>query len=78
MNGVVQVAGPEQLGMDDFVRMALQMRDDPRRVVTDPDARYFGAHLDERSLVPDDGSAELSTTRYEDWFPLNPPPKGAH
>ena len=79
VNGVVEIAGPERLGLDDFVRLALSLRGDPREVVTDPDALYFGAHLEERSLVPDDGVAELSTVRYEEWFPLNPPPtKGAH
>ncbi len=77
VNGMVQVAGPETFGMDDFLRLALELRGDPRQVVTDPEARYFGARLEERSLVPDDGDAELSTTRYEDWFPLNPPPVGA-
>ena len=63
--------------MDDFLRLALELRGDPRQVVTDPEARYFGARLEERSLVPDDGDAELSTVRYEEWFPLNPPPVGA-
>jgi hypothetical protein len=59
-----------------ILRLALGLMGDPRQVVTDNEARYFGARLDERSLVPDVGHAELSTTRYEDWFPRNPPPKG--
>jgi uncharacterized protein YbjT (DUF2867 family) len=74
VNGMVQVAGPEAFAMDDFLRLALELRGDTRQVVTDPEARYFGAHLEERSLVPDEGDAELATLRYQDWFPLNPPP----
>jgi uncharacterized protein YbjT (DUF2867 family) len=76
-NGTVQVAGPEAYGMDDFLRLALELRGDTRQVITDPEARYFGARLEERSLVPDDGEAELSTLRYAEWFPLNPPPVAA-
>ena len=67
LNGVVEVAGPEQFRFDDLIRRALTARHDPRQVVPDPDARYFGAKLDERSLVPDDG-ARLGETRFEDWL----------
>ena len=67
LNGVIDVAGPEQFRFDDLVRQALTARHDPRRVVTDADARYFGARLDERSLVPDEG-ARLAATRFEDWL----------
>jgi uncharacterized protein YbjT (DUF2867 family) len=67
LNGVVEVAGPEQFRFDDLIRRALTARHDPRQVVPDPDARYFGTKLDERSLVPDDG-ARLAETRFEDWL----------
>lgn len=67
LNGVVEVAGPEQFRFDDLIRRALTARHDPRQVVPDPDARYFGAKLDERSLVPDDG-ARLAETRFDDWL----------
>jgi hypothetical protein len=46
---------------------------DPREVTTDPEARYFGARLEEQTLVPGEG-AVLAPTRYEEWLPLNPPP----
>ncbi|MEV4835994.1 SDR family oxidoreductase [Nonomuraea sp. NPDC049486] len=66
LNGRVEVAGPEQFRMDEFFRDALAAWGDPRQVVTDPDARYFGAELHERSLVPGEG-AVLGEIRYADW-----------
>jgi uncharacterized protein YbjT (DUF2867 family) len=66
LNGRVEIAGPERYRMDEFFREALAARNDPRKVVTDPHARYFGAELTERSLVPDDG-AVLGQIRYRDW-----------
>lgn len=67
VNGVVEVAGPEPFRFDEFIRRSLDERHDPRKVVADPEARYFGARLTERSLVPGDG-ARLGTTRFEDWL----------
>jgi uncharacterized protein YbjT (DUF2867 family) len=67
LNGSVEVAGPEQFRFDELVRRALTARHDPREVVADPGARYFGAILAERSLVPGDG-ARLGETRFEDWL----------
>jgi uncharacterized protein YbjT (DUF2867 family) len=66
LNGRVEVAGPEQFRMDEFFRDALASWDDPREVVTDLHARYFGAELDERTLVPGD-KAILGATRYSEW-----------
>jgi uncharacterized protein YbjT (DUF2867 family) len=65
--GTIEVAGPEQFRFNELLRRDLAARGDPRRVVTDSHARYFGTELDERSLVPDNG-ARLGKTRYEDWF----------
>jgi uncharacterized protein YbjT (DUF2867 family) len=67
LNGLVEIAGPEQTRMDAFFRDALAAWGDPRQVVTDPDARYFGATVRERSLVPGD-AAVLSETTYADWL----------
>jgi uncharacterized protein YbjT (DUF2867 family) len=67
VNGTVEVAGPEQFRFDELVRRALIARGDPRTVVADPRARYYGTELTDRSLVPGDG-AVLATTRYEDWL----------
>jgi uncharacterized protein YbjT (DUF2867 family) len=66
-NDIVEVAGPEQFGLDELVRKQLQALGDPRDVVADPRAAYFGAQLSERTLVPGDG-ATLSSTRFEDWL----------
>ena len=66
LNGRVEVAGPEQSRMDEFFRQALAAWNDPREVATDPHARYFGAELGERTLVPGD-DALLGKIRYGDW-----------
>ena len=67
LNGVVEIGGPEQFRFDEFIRDALAAKGDPRQVVVDPDARYFGTTLTERSLVPGDG-ALLGEIRFEDWL----------
>ena len=64
VNGIVEIAGPEQFRFDELVRRTLTDRGDPREVVTDPHARYFGAELEERSLVPAAG-ARLAETRLD-------------
>jgi uncharacterized protein YbjT (DUF2867 family) len=67
LNGIVEVGGPERYRFDEMIRMGLSLLNDPREVVTDPHARYFGTELDETSLVPDDG-ALIGETRFEDWL----------
>lgn len=67
VNGTIEIAGPERLGIDELIRRFVRARKDPRAVVTDPAATYFGAKLDERSLVPGD-SPRLGTIRFEDWL----------
>jgi uncharacterized protein YbjT (DUF2867 family) len=67
INGTVEVAGPEQFRLDELIRRSLSAHNDPREVVADPQARYFGAKLSERTLVPDD-DARLGETRFEDWL----------
>jgi uncharacterized protein YbjT (DUF2867 family) len=66
VNGIVEIAGPEQFRLDELVRQTLAARGDPRQVVTDPEARYFNAKLSERSIVPDAG-ARLGVIRVADW-----------
>jgi uncharacterized protein YbjT (DUF2867 family) len=66
-NGVTEIAGPEAMGMDDFVRTGLAANGDPRRVVTDAQAPYFGAVIDDHTLAPDE-NATIFTTRYSDWI----------
>jgi uncharacterized protein YbjT (DUF2867 family) len=67
VNGLVEVAGPEQFRLDELIRRLLGERGDAREVITDPGARYFGVELDERTLVPGD-DAGLAETRLEDWL----------
>jgi uncharacterized protein YbjT (DUF2867 family) len=67
VNGTVEVAGPELFRLDELIRRALSARHDPREVVVDPHAGYFGAELSERTLVPGD-RARLGETRFQDWL----------
>ena len=73
LNTVIEVAGPEQFGLDDLIRTGLAYRGDPRTVVVDPDARYFGERLTDDMLLPGP-DATIFETRFEEWLPLNPPP----
>jgi uncharacterized protein YbjT (DUF2867 family) len=66
VNDVVEVAGPQRFALDELIRTGLAATGDARRVVSDPEARYFGAPLDERTLIPGSG-ALLASTRYDDW-----------
>jgi uncharacterized protein YbjT (DUF2867 family) len=67
VNGTVEVAGPQQFRFDELIRHGLAAYKDPREVVADPHARYFGAELDERSLVPL-GEARLGDIRFDEWL----------
>jgi uncharacterized protein YbjT (DUF2867 family) len=67
LNRIVEVAGPQQFRFDEFIRLGLRARQDPRVVIADPHARYFGAELDERTLVPG-ADARLADIRFEDWL----------
>jgi uncharacterized protein YbjT (DUF2867 family) len=67
LNGTVEVAGPEQFRFDEFISRGLSARNDPREVVADPHARYFGTELSEYSLVPVN-DALVGETRFEDWL----------
>jgi uncharacterized protein YbjT (DUF2867 family) len=66
-NRTIEVAGPQQFRFDELIRRGLAARNDTRKVVSDPHARYFGAELSERSLIPE-GEARLSAIRLEDWL----------
>jgi uncharacterized protein YbjT (DUF2867 family) len=66
-NDTIEFAGPERFRIEDIVRDELRLWDDPREVVADPLARYFGTQLDEDELLPGDG-ATLAGTRFHDWL----------
>jgi uncharacterized protein YbjT (DUF2867 family) len=67
VNGIVEVAGPEPYRLDELIREGFEAQDDPRQVVADPDARYFGAGLTETILMPG-ADAQLGETRFADWL----------
>lgn len=67
VNGPVEIAGPEKIGMDDFVRTGLTAKGDPREVITDPAAPYFGAVIDDHSIVPT-GAVTVFETSFADWL----------
>jgi uncharacterized protein YbjT (DUF2867 family) len=73
INGVTEIAGPEAMGIDDFVRTGLAAIGDQRRVVTDAQAPYFGAAIDDHTLAPDE-NATIFATRYSDWIDANSSP----
>jgi uncharacterized protein YbjT (DUF2867 family) len=67
VNGIVEIAGPQQSRFDEFIRLGLGARQDPRVVIADPHARYFGTELGERTLVPG-ADARLGEIRFEEWL----------
>jgi uncharacterized protein YbjT (DUF2867 family) len=67
MNGIVEIAGPEQFRVDEFVRRRLRGLKDPREVVPDPHGRYEGAEVGERTLLSGK-DAWLGETRFADWL----------
>ncbi|HEY7001757.1 MAG TPA: SDR family oxidoreductase [Candidatus Udaeobacter sp.] len=67
LNGTVEIAGPEPIPMDDFAQRFLSATRDPRKVITDVHARYFGTELNDRSLTPGN-NARLAPTRFEQWL----------
>jgi uncharacterized protein YbjT (DUF2867 family) len=74
INGTIEIAGPEQFGLDELIRKGLSFRGDPREVVADPEARYYGAFLEERILLPA-ADALILGPRFEDWLGHTAPQK---
>jgi uncharacterized protein YbjT (DUF2867 family) len=66
VNGIVEVAGPEAFRLDQLIGDVLKAENDPREVIADPQARYYGISPGERTLLPGD-DARLAETRLEDW-----------
>jgi uncharacterized protein YbjT (DUF2867 family) len=67
VNGIVEVGGPQQFRLDEFVQQALNAYNDPRKVMADPAAGYFGVEVDDRTLVPGK-EARLGETRFDTWL----------
>jgi len=66
VSGMVEIGGPEQFRLDELVRRRLAALKDPREVIPDPNARYSGAKIGEKTLVPGN-NARLGETRFETW-----------
>ncbi|MGH9498699.1 MAG: SDR family oxidoreductase [Terriglobales bacterium] len=67
VNGIIEIGGPEKFRVDELVRRRLASLKDPREVVADPDARYSGAKIGDKTLVPG-SDARLGETRFETWL----------
>jgi uncharacterized protein YbjT (DUF2867 family) len=67
VNGIVEVGGPQEFRLDEFVRQGLHAHNDPRTVVADPGAGYFGVEVDERTLVPGK-DARLGEMHFKAWL----------
>jgi uncharacterized protein YbjT (DUF2867 family) len=67
LNGSVELAGPDPIPMDELVRQFLKAKGDPRTVVTDDKAHYFGTPLEERSLIPGK-NPRIAQTHFNDWL----------
>jgi uncharacterized protein YbjT (DUF2867 family) len=66
-NRIVEIGGPDALGIDEIVRRYLTATGDARRVITDDNAPYYGIHVSERALTPDH-PARLAPTHLGDWL----------
>jgi uncharacterized protein YbjT (DUF2867 family) len=67
LNGTFELAGPETIRQDDLVRRFLKVTGDPRTVITDPQALYYGVAVNDQSLTPGD-HPRLGPTRFDDWL----------
>lgn len=70
LNGTVEIAGPERFRLSDLATEVLSAYEDPRRIIADPRARFFGAELNDQSMLPG-REARIGALRFEDWLRQN-------
>ena len=73
VNGTIEIAGPDAFHIDEIVGKVLEYDKDPRKVVVDPEALYFGVKLSDQSLIPGP-NARCGSTEFEWWLTHVPPP----
>ena len=76
MNGMLEIAGPEQIRQDELIRQFLSASGDERKVITDVHARYYGLDVNDQSLVPG-ANPRLGAIRFAEWLSRNAPQKNA-
>ena len=67
VNGTVEIGGPEQFRLDELIRRGLTALKDPRKVVADPQATYYGIKVTDRALIPEN-NARLGKMRFDEWL----------
>jgi uncharacterized protein YbjT (DUF2867 family) len=77
LNGMIELAGPERISLDDLVRRYLKAKGDPRKVVADVHARYFGAELNDKSLTPG-ANPHIGSMSFEAWLKTSGATQPAH
>jgi uncharacterized protein YbjT (DUF2867 family) len=74
INGMIEVAGPDRIRQDELVRQYLTAMGDPRKVISDVNAGYFGIEVNDQSLVPG-ANARLAPSHFKDWLSRSTPQK---
>jgi uncharacterized protein YbjT (DUF2867 family) len=73
INGMLEIGGPERIGMDELIRRGMAAKGDARTIISDPEAQYFGTRLSSDELTPDP-DAQRSTTTFADWLAIQSAP----
>jgi len=75
MNGTLEIAGPEQIRLDELVRQFLSATGDARKVIADANARYYGIQVNDQSLVPG-RNPRLGSAHFAEWLSQSTPRSG--
>jgi hypothetical protein len=67
LNITVQIAGPERFPLNELIKIFLEETKDPRKVIVDTNALYFGVEIEDKSLLPGK-NALIGKTKFRDWL----------